>query len=106
MKPTAPETPASLPRASFARSNEALIWHMEYLSSVLTDLRQRALRGERLLSEARIRVAFVGPGGRPREMHRRNQSKDRCADERNGESTRDEAPVHRPPQPIREIDAS
>lgn len=46
MKPTAPEEPASLPRASFVRSNEALIWHMEYLSGVLTELRQRAMRGE------------------------------------------------------------
>ncbi|MDR2858173.1 MAG: YbgC/FadM family acyl-CoA thioesterase [Novosphingobium sp.] len=31
-------------------------------------MHQRALRGDRLLSEARLRIGFVGPMGRPRKQ--------------------------------------
>ena len=40
----------------------------EALGAASARMRQRALRGETLLSEARLRVGFVGPDGRPRRQ--------------------------------------
>ena len=40
----------------------------EELRAASCRLRQRALRGDTVLSEARLRVGFVGPDGRPRRQ--------------------------------------
>jgi acyl-CoA thioester hydrolase len=40
----------------------------EALGAASARMRQRALRGETLLSEATLRVGFVGPDGRPRRQ--------------------------------------
>ena len=42
--------------------------HTEELRAASCRIRQRALRGDILLSEARLRVGFVGPDGRPRRQ--------------------------------------
>ncbi len=40
----------------------------EELGAASARMRQRALRGDILLTEARLRVGFVGPDGRPRRQ--------------------------------------
>jgi len=40
----------------------------EEIGAASCRLHQRALRGETLLAEARIRVGFIGPDGRPRRQ--------------------------------------
>jgi acyl-CoA thioester hydrolase len=40
----------------------------EELGAASARMNQRALRGETLLTEARLRVGFVGPDGRPRRQ--------------------------------------
>lgn len=42
--------------------------HTEELRAASCRLRQRAFRGDVLLCEARLRVGFVGPDGRPRRQ--------------------------------------
>jgi acyl-CoA thioester hydrolase len=42
--------------------------HAEELRAASCRMHQRALRGDQLLSEARLRVGFVGPSGRPRKQ--------------------------------------
>ncbi|MFA7603314.1 MAG: YbgC/FadM family acyl-CoA thioesterase [Novosphingobium sp.] len=41
---------------------------VEELRAASCRMHQRALRGDRLLSEARLRVGFVAPSGRPRRQ--------------------------------------
>lgn len=41
---------------------------VEELGAASCRMRQRALRGDTLLSEARLRVGFVSPSGRPRRQ--------------------------------------
>lgn len=42
--------------------------HAEEIGAASARMRQRALRGETLLCEARLRVGFVAPDGRPRRQ--------------------------------------
>lgn len=52
-----------------AESDAVLIEsRVEEIRAASCRMRQRALRGETLLSEARLRIGFVGPDGRPRRQ--------------------------------------
>lgn len=53
-----------------ARLDDAVVIEsrVEEIRAASCRMQQRALRGETLLSEARLRIGFVGPDGRPRRQ--------------------------------------